>query len=306
MPEMKQPPKIDNSKLVEAMKTFKAESNRENESNFLRNVINGKYLVPVMVEKPDGPIEAKPGETIKLRMAFQMLTNGKNEKFVPAFTSPEELGKRNAGKTVQVAVMTVRDLQNMFQQNVQCAGFVIDPFGENMTLTRDQLTRLLEIHQKNIEAYQAAQQKKNIIQNVQAQVVQELHNRDLEMATEEQKPLVNPAEALSEETAAEEKSANEAVVLNEEPTEMLDAISRYLKKQKVKQAFCKVCHGTDPHYLIAVDGKTELSELKEGIADSAKLYLSDGVRVDVIDTESVDGQKLAKTLKPFYKRSFFS
>lgn len=73
-----------------------------------------------------------------------MLTNDKNEKFIPAFTDQDELVKNTVQPRHQVAVLTVRDFAMVFSQNPICKGFVINPFGDNMCLTREQLENLFQ------------------------------------------------------------------------------------------------------------------------------------------------------------------
>ena len=137
------PAPITNPKLLEAIAQFKSETNRVNEIKFLQEMLNARYLVPVIMETP--PNETmKPGERVSTRVAFQMLTNDKNEKFIPAFTDQDELVKNTVQPRHQVAVLTVRDFAMVFSQNPICKGFVINPFGDNMCLTREQLENLFQ------------------------------------------------------------------------------------------------------------------------------------------------------------------
>ena len=114
MPEPMQP--ITNPVLVDAMATFKLDlANRENEDvfkeherAFLQAAIDAKYLLPAQVEQPAEP--PKEGEPVQARVAFQIMTNPKGEKFMPAFTDEVELKKnRKPGERFQVAVMSFND-----------------------------------------------------------------------------------------------------------------------------------------------------------------------------------------------------
>ena len=122
MPEPMQP--ITNPVLVDAMATFKLDlANRENEDvfkeherAFLQAAIEARYLLPAQVEQPAEP--PKEGEQVQARVAFQIMTNPKGEKFMPAFTDEVELKKnRQPGERFQVAVMSFDDLYHFIKSN---------------------------------------------------------------------------------------------------------------------------------------------------------------------------------------------
>ncbi len=122
MPEPMQP--ITNPALVDAMATFKVDlANRDNEENFrehekafLKAAIEARYLLPAQIEQPAEP--PQEGEQVPTRVAFQIMTNPKNEKFMPAFTDEVELKKnRKPGERFQVAVMSFMDLYQLIKAN---------------------------------------------------------------------------------------------------------------------------------------------------------------------------------------------
>ena len=103
MPEQMKP--VTNPVLVDAMATFKLDlHNREHELAFLQAAVEAKYLIPAMVKQPDET--PKPGEQIRVQVAFQIMTNQRGDKFMPAFTDEIELRKnRSPEDRPQIVVM---------------------------------------------------------------------------------------------------------------------------------------------------------------------------------------------------------
>lgn len=302
-----QPQKIENPQLLASIATFKQTVNRENEIAFLKEMLNGRYLVPVIMETPPDQV-VQPGEQVKTRVGFQMLTNPQGEKFIPAFTDHDQLAKNPAPpqqQNNQVAIMTVRDFGMIFTQNEGCKGFVINPFGENMCIQREQLLQILQT------ARPVATQGGSI----ESQVNLAMHqlNKDKEQqailaAKESEARFAREAEAAAAAMEAKGESLDDvqadAPAVAENPQELCDALSRYLKKQKnVKKAYLQLTTDGTPRYMIAVECDEDQKATFAGVTAEAKEYTA--LDVKVVATGSPSVQKLVESEKPFYEKKRF-
>lgn len=304
-----QPQKIENPVLVEAMQTFKQEMNRENEIKFLNAMLNARYLVPVVMETPPDATMT-PGTQVRTRVAFQMLTNPSGEKFIPAFTDNEELLKNpvkaDPEHPRQIVVMRVTDFAAVFAQNEIARGFVINPFGQNMCLNRDQLRMLLAGAQQT--KVNANAQPASLSQQVDAAI----HNLDKEKEMEAIIRAAKESEARAAETAAQQEEETERKITQtknavaENPSGLLDGLSVYLKKQKnVNRAYMQLLLGDAPHYLLAVDCDDDAADTCAAVLAEAKLHTE--LPVEVLSASDKAAKSLVNNEKPFYekKRGFF-
>lgn len=299
-PQPQQPQKVENPVLVEAMQTFKKEMNRQNELKFLNAMLNARYLVPVVMETPpDASME--PGTKVRTRVAFQMLTNPAGEKFIPAFTDSEELAKnptpQQQTQANQVAVMRVTDFALVFSQNEICRGFVINPFGENMCLNRDQLQMLLAGAQQASVNQQPA--------SISQQVDMALHNLNKEKEMEDVIRAAKQSEAENAAATAAEgaragitQSKNAAA---ENPSDLVDGLSRYLKKQKnVKRAYMQLLLEDSPRYIFAIECEEDAAATCAAMKVESQLYTD--LPVEILSTSDKEAAALVNSEKPFYEK----
>lgn len=303
-----QPQKVENPVLIEAMQTFKQEMNRENEIKFLNAMLNARYLVPVVMETPPDT-SMTPGTQVRTRVAFQMLTNPAGEKFIPAFTDTEELAKNpvkaDAEHPRQIVVMRVTDFAAVFAQNEIARGFVINPFGQNMCLNRDQLRMLLAgAQQTKVNAQPAS---------LSQQVDAAIHNLDKEKEMEAIIRAAKESEARAAETAAQQEEETERKIVQtknpvaENPSDLVDGLSRFLKKQKnVNRAYMQLLLGDAPRYLFAVDCDDDAETTCAAVLAEAKLHTE--LPVEVLSASDKAAKALVNNEKPFYekKRGLFN
>ena len=80
------------------------------------------------------------------RIKFEDIQNTEGEKFYLAFTDMDEYAKWNEdGKHNQALIMTMEDFGNILIRHINdLRGFVINPYGENVSITKDLLLSLLK------------------------------------------------------------------------------------------------------------------------------------------------------------------
>ena len=310
MAEPMQP--ITNPALVDAMATFKLDlANRDNlelfqehEKAFLQAAIEAKYLLPAMVEQPAEP--PKEGEQQQARVAFQIMTNPKNEKFMPAFTDEVELKKnRQPGERFQVAVMSFNDLYHFMKANEAINGVVINPFGSALCLIRQQI---IAIGDRGGELVLSAPMP---TPNQPAPVPEPVPQPNnvlgaAENSREAQQDLIRQAMADMEaaKAAADEQTEPEKDPLTDD---LLNALKGVLKKQKaVKKAFIRPETEKGERYLLIAleaDEGTDMDAISEALAKDCADY-SD-IPFDCVASTSIRAKELVAAEKPFYEKKRF-
>ena len=308
MPEPMQP--ITNPVLVDAMATFKLDlANRENAENFqehekafLQAAIEARYLLPAMVEQPAEP--QQEGEPQQARVAFQIMTNPKNEKFMPAFTDEVELKKnRKPGERFQVAVMTFNDLYRFMKANEAINGVVINPFGSALCLIRQQI---IAIGDRGGELVLSAPLPSEMPQEPAPMPQPTNPLGAVENSREQQQDLIRQAMADMEAAKA---NADESAEPESDPLtdDLLSALKGVLKKQKaVKKAYIRPETEKGERYLLIAleaDENTDMEAMNEALAKDCADY-SD-LPFDCVASTSIRAKELVAEAKPFYEKKRF-
>lgn len=312
MPEPMQP--ITNPVLVDAMATFKldlanrenAEAFQEHEKAFLQAAVEAKFLLPAQVEQPaEAP---QPGEQVQARVAFQIMTNPKNEKFMPAFTDEVELKKnRKPGERFQVAVMGFMDLYHFIKGNESINGVVINPFGSALCLIRQQI---IAIGDNNGQPVLSAPRPNPQAQPSVQIVPPPQPNNALgaaENSREQQQDMIRAAMAqLDADKAAAEDSAAEPEV-DPVTDDLLGALKGVLKKQKaVKKAYIQPAAENGERYLLIAleaDENTDIEAIGNTLTTECADY-SD-LPFDCVAASSIRAKELVAEGKPFYEKKRF-
>lgn len=309
MPEPMQP--ITNPVLVDAMATFKLDlANRDNEEKFkeheiafLKAAIEAKYLLPAQVEQPAEP--QPEGEPQQARVAFQIMTNPKGEKFMPAFTDEVELKKnRKPGERFQVAVMSFNDLYHFMKSNEAINGVVINPFGSALCLIRQQI---IAIGDRNGELVLSAPRPAEPAPEVTMTPPQPTNALGaVENSREAQQDLIRQAMADMEAAKA---SADENAEPESDPVtdDLLGALKGVLKKQKtVKKAYIRPETEKGERYLLIAleaDENTDLEAIHDTLAKECADYAD--LPFDVVASSSIRAKELVAEGKPFYEKKRF-
>lgn len=315
MAEPMQP--ITNPVLVDAMATFKLDlANRENEAlfkehekAFLQAAIEAKYLLPAQIEQPE---EApQPGEKIQTRVAFQIMTNPKGEKFMPAFTDEVELKKnRKPGERFQVAIMGFMDLYQFMKANEAINGVVINPFGSALCLIRQQILAIGEHGgQPVLSAPKPAENAAAPANPIQLIPPVQPTNAlgAVENSREQQQDLIRAA--MAQLDADKESSGSAASEPEKDPLtdDLLGALKGVLKKQKaVRKAYIKPEIENGERYLLVALDADENTDI-EAIGNTLTTECADysDLPFDCVASSSIRAKELVNEGKPFYEKKRF-
>lgn len=132
---------IRNPKLVQAMQDLKKHDNPYTRGVLAAALMDARLLSPIqrqtiMAEK-DGPTT---------RIKFEDIQNTEGEKFYLAFTDFDEYAKWNDDdRHNQALIMTMEDFGNILIRQINdLRGFVVNPYGENVSITKELLLSLLK------------------------------------------------------------------------------------------------------------------------------------------------------------------
>lgn len=135
---------ITNPELVKAMQEMLSNTTDETKSRMFSQIMKAHFLVPSIVQNIEQIAVKKDVNPISptTRASFKTITNTNNEKYYMAFTDVGEL-KKWQNKDQQIVVLTFMDFANFLAQSgTKVHGFVINPMGENVTLTTDMIASL--------------------------------------------------------------------------------------------------------------------------------------------------------------------
>ena len=141
---------VSNPMMVGSIELLKAEDTPEHRQMFLDELQKAKFLAPVVIDpvpQPDEKGQVKIARDAKVQ--FPMLSTEDGRKFFMAFTDWTELKKWRDEENQQTFAMNFDDYAGMLlrkdaQGNISPAlGFVINPFGGNIVVTREMVAGMI-------------------------------------------------------------------------------------------------------------------------------------------------------------------
>ncbi len=132
---------IKNPALVAAMRAMVQHNNEETRSQMAAALMDSHLLSPIqrqtVLTEKDGP---------SVRIKFEEIQNTEGDKYYLAFTDIDEYARwNNDEKHNQALIMTMEDYGNILIRHINdLKGFVINPYGENISISKSLLLSLLK------------------------------------------------------------------------------------------------------------------------------------------------------------------
>lgn len=271
-PVTKQP--VSNPELNAAAKKLRQENNPQNLNAVINQLTRAIFLAPAKVEvngdipKPDanGRVQL-PKDT---RVTFSLLKATDGRSFFPAFTNEEEMRKWHQNGATQVMALRFDDYARMLQQNDKVAGFVVDPFGDNLRFESKMVASIKQQHDAAVERVKAGLRPAQVKPGDKITIVE---------------PTVYPGA-------------------------LLDPLCELFAQQPgVAAAYLQmmVVNDTDRYYLLVLDaGKDD--KLFAAIANTARPFMSSPeniakkINLNITTSETPLGQQGMRDSEPFYVR----
>ncbi len=135
---------IKNTKLVAALQEVLKHDDVASRSHMAEALMSARLFSPI--QKQTVMTENK-GPSTWIR--FEDITNTEGDKYYMAFTDMDEYSKWNEdGSHDQALIMTMQDFGHiLIRQKNDLKGFVINPYGENICISKKLLLSLLQQHE---------------------------------------------------------------------------------------------------------------------------------------------------------------
>lgn len=135
---------IKNPDLVAAMQAMQKRNDSETLSRMAAALVNSRLLSPILKQTV---LTEKSGPSTRIK--FEDIEDTKGEKYYLAFTDLDEYEKWNQeGIHNEALIMTLEDFGNILIRNINdLKGFVINPYGENVSISKSLLLSLLKQHE---------------------------------------------------------------------------------------------------------------------------------------------------------------
>ncbi len=132
---------VRNPELVKAIRAMIKNDTNKTRSAMAAALMDAKLLSPIQQETV---LMEQKGPSIRIR--FEDIENKEGDKYYLAFTDMEEYDKWNEdGRHGQALVMTMEDFGNILIRQINdLKGFVINPYGENLSISKSLLLSLLK------------------------------------------------------------------------------------------------------------------------------------------------------------------
>lgn len=129
---------VANPVLIKLIRDYKQNKEEQVWNRILGEIaMNARFLMPARLPadiKLDSDVAQMQAGS---RLEFIMITNTAGQKFFLAFTDWDELSKWQVVENQQTVVMGFDDYAGLLSRHEDAAGFVINPFSENLTLNRE-------------------------------------------------------------------------------------------------------------------------------------------------------------------------
>lgn len=141
---------IKNPDLVGAMQAMQKRNDSETLSRMAAALVNSRLLSPIRKETV---LTEKSGPSTRIK--FEDIQNTEGDKYYLAFTDLDEYEKWNQeGTHNEALIMTLEDFGNILIRNINdLKGFVINPYGENVSISKSLLLSLLKQHEARQQAH---------------------------------------------------------------------------------------------------------------------------------------------------------
>lgn len=140
---------VKNPQLVVAMQEVIKNENSNTMSKMAAALMDSRLLTPI---EQQTVLTEKTGPGTRIR--FEEIKNVQGDKYYLAFTDMAEYDKWNQdGKNERALIMTMEDFGNILIRQINdMKGFVINPFGENISISKDLLLSLLKQREAKMNA----------------------------------------------------------------------------------------------------------------------------------------------------------
>lgn len=136
---------VINPYFVHAMQQMNADCSLENQNKMVSAMMEAHLLTPVIRQNRE---KAEVGK-VNMRMNFLSIRDKKGDPYILAFTDLVEFKKWSKGKETDRMIMEFDDYARLLMpKDIPYKGFVINPFSENIVVTKSMAMKLMKKKQE--------------------------------------------------------------------------------------------------------------------------------------------------------------
>ena len=278
-------PAFGNPKLKDAIAEMRKDNNPQTRNVVINEMMNSVFLAPAQVDfganppKPDADGKVKLEQDTKI--GFKLIGTPDGKQFFMAFTDWDELHKWNKDPAQQTLMLRFDDYAALLEKNTEAAGFVINPYNENLRFDPPTVASFKKQKDDFAKARAAA-----------AQTAQE------------------KLQAAAQARPRHKIDPGSKVVLVEPttyPDEMLDPICALLQtRSDVQAAYLQIMivNDAEKSYLLVLDCPQD-DGLFAAVAKAAHPYMSANkkMNLDITITSAPLGMQATRDSEPFYTKT---
>ena len=130
---------VENPELVMRIHDYMSSQSNADEKRLRNSLLKAKFLAPVSCKNWNSK---NPGKQVTdHNVEFRLISIQDKEKnvYLPAFTDWNEINKWNNEENLKTIIFTFQDYAKVFLNNKEMVGLVINPYGENLVLNKQQI-----------------------------------------------------------------------------------------------------------------------------------------------------------------------
>ena len=166
MSEKNIPP--ENQALQQAIETLQQTDTQENRAKMLEAVEKAKFICPVVLQ-PAPPRDEKGKAILQpdTKIGLQLIATKDGKKYFMGFTSSEKMAKWNTENHNHDLVVNTFDqfAGLLIAQKNDVAGVIIDPFGGDLTLSRDMIVKMKRFKDRQEGIYSIAKTDRVVMED---------------------------------------------------------------------------------------------------------------------------------------------
>lgn len=133
---------VENPDLVEKINRYVNSQSEADESQLKEALLKAKLLAPASVENWKEHSQGKQVLDHDIHFHLMGIQDKENNIYLPAFTDWNEITKWRNDAELKAIVLTLADYVKVLMKNNNIIGLVINPYGENLVLHKQQIEEI--------------------------------------------------------------------------------------------------------------------------------------------------------------------
>lgn len=134
---------VENPELVMKIHNYMSSQSDEDEKKLREALIKAKFLAPVSLKNWKSNSKGKQVLEHDVEFRLMSIQDKENNIYLPAFTDWNEISKWRNDDELKTIIFTFQDYAKIFMNNKEMVGLVINPYGENLVINKQQIEGII-------------------------------------------------------------------------------------------------------------------------------------------------------------------